>query len=468
MKARSSKIVAGLIVLGLAATACSEEETGTTSEAPAASESTAGSDTTAAAETTVAGDTTPATDAADGEANAWALDYTGGTAGAASGDPIVIGYVNQESFFPESTLGLNAAVEYVNAELGGAAGRPIEVVECFIAVAEDGARCGIEMANNPDVTIVLTGTTGLGNKELYDSLQGKKPVIIGNGIAVDDFTTTAGVGFTTASPGTIPGLAGFIAQYLPDVKSVAMLASSAAGGQSTAELLVKPVTDKADIDLTFVGIDDTATAAGVQSSLQAAGADQVDALLVLVSVQQCINVYDSLGAMGIDPVVVTTGLCYGTPMTDHLSDLGVDSQVPDGWYFGGYGYSYFIPDYESGMVTYLEKVHQYGEPVSGSDTLEYTGFAGPTFANVMTLAKLINQLGADSLDYPSLDGAIRGFKGPMMLQAGPLDCGNQTILGLSLFVSVCGKLMGVEQYKDGEWISVAMELTGNAIDATTL
>ena len=89
-------------------------------------------------------------------------------------------------------------------------------------------------------------------------------------------------------------------------------------------------------------------------------------------------------------------------------------------------------------------------------------------ANVMTLAKLINQLGDDSLDYTSLDGAIRGFKGPMMLQAGPLDCGNQTILGLSLFVSVCGKLMGVEQYKDGEWISVAMELTGNAIDATTL
>lgn len=468
MKTRSSRIVAGLIVLGLAATACSEEESSTTTEAPAASESTAGTETTAATDTTVAGDTTPATDAPDGEANAWALAYTGATAGEASGDPIVIGYVNEETFFPENTLGLEAAVEYVNAELGGAAGRPIEVVECFIAVAEDGAKCGIEMANNPDVAVVLTGTIGRGNKELYDSLLGKKPVIIGNGIAVDDFTTLAGVGFTTASPGTIPGLAGFITQYLPDVESVAMIGSAAAGGQSTADLLVKPVTDKADIELTWVGIDDTATAAAVQSALQAAGADQVDAVLALLSVQQCINLYDALDAMAIDPIVVSTGLCYGTPMTDHLSDIGVDSQVPDGWYFGGYGYSYFQPDYESGMVTYLEKVQQYGKPVSGSTSLEYTGFAGPTFANVLTLAKLINELGADSLDYDSLDGAIRGFKGPMMLQAGPLDCGNQTILGLSLFVSVCGKMMGVEQYKDGEWISVAMELTGNAIDATTL
>ncbi len=468
MKTRSSKIVAGLIVLGLAATACSEEESATTTDAPAASESTAGTDTTAAADTTVAGDTTPATDAPVGDANAWALAYTGGTAAEASGDPIVIGYVNEETFFPENTLGLDAAVEYVNAELGGAAGRPIEVVECFIAVAEDGAKCGIEMANNPDVAIVLTGTIGRGNKELYDSLLGKKPVIIGNGIAVDDFTTLAGVGFTTASPGMIPGLAGFIDQYLPDVESVAVIGSAASGGQSTADLLVKPVTDKADIELTWVGIDDTATASAVQSALQAAGADQVDAVLALLSVQQCINLYDALDAMAIDPIVVSTGLCYGTPMTDHLSDIGVDSQVPDGWYFGGYGYSYFQPDYESGMVTYLEKIQQYGEPVAGSSSLEYTGFAGPTFSNVLTLAKLINQLGADSLDYASLDGAIRGFTGPMMLQAGPLDCGNQTILGLSLFVSVCGKMMGVEQYKDGEWISVAMEITGNAIDATTL
>ena len=47
-------------------------------------------------------------------------------------------------------------------------------------------------------------------------------------------------------------------------------------------------------------------------------------------------------------------------MTDHLADLGLDDQVPDGWYFGDLGYSYFTPDEESGMETYLAKIAEYG------------------------------------------------------------------------------------------------------------
>ena len=43
-----------------------------------------------------------------------------GTAGAAHGTPI--GYANQEDLFPEATIGINAAVEYANAELGGIGG----------------------------------------------------------------------------------------------------------------------------------------------------------------------------------------------------------------------------------------------------------------------------------------------------------------------------------------------------------
>ena len=41
----------------------------------------------------------------------------------------------------------------------------------------------------------MTGTILNGNKELYDALNGKKAVIIGNGVTTDDFTTPAGVGY---------------------------------------------------------------------------------------------------------------------------------------------------------------------------------------------------------------------------------------------------------------------------------
>jgi hypothetical protein len=157
------KVVAGLLVLGMVGAACSEEETTSTTAAAVETTAAAAETTAAAVETTAAATETTAaavetTAAGADELVQWALDYTGGTAGAASGDPITIGYVNSEDYFPENTIGLNAAIEFINNELGGAAGRPLQAVACKISVAEDGAKCGTEMANNPDVAMVLTGT----------------------------------------------------------------------------------------------------------------------------------------------------------------------------------------------------------------------------------------------------------------------------------------------------------------------
>ena len=70
------------------------------------------------------------------------------------------------------------------------------------------------------------------------------------------------------------------------------------------------------------------------------------------------------------------------------------------------------------MNTYLAKVQQYGKPAPGAKTLEYSGFAGPMFGNVLTAVKFINELGVDQATVKALDGKIRAFKGPMMLQVG--------------------------------------------------
>ncbi len=478
MRRRSTRLAAGIIALGFIAAACSETTTNDTAATTAAPPTTAASETTpteaaavteaapAATEAAPAATEAPAPTEAAVDVNAWALDYTGGAAGAAAGDPIKIGYVNQEDFFPENTIGLEAARDYINAELGGAAGRPLELVPCKVSTPEDGAKCGTEMANNPEITTVVTGTLLVGNKELYDALNGKKPLIVGNGITSDDFTTPAGSAFTAGSPGVVVGMAGFITTQLPDVKTAALIVNNNPSGQAAADLLLGPVVEKAGIAVTKVAVDDTATAADVQAAMTAVGAETADVVAAVLTIQQCINMYDATKVLGITPTVVTTGLCFGTPMTDHLAEVGVGGTVPDGWYFGGYGYSYFRPDYESGMETYIAKVQEYGKPAPGSTTLEYTGFAGPSFANMMTLTKLINGLGADKLDFASVDAAIRGFTGPMMIQAGPLACGKQVILGLPIFVSVCGAQMGIQQYKDGEWLSVADALNGKPIDAT--
>ena len=90
-------------------------------------------------------------------------------------------------------------------------------------------------------------------------------------------------------------------------------------------------------------IPDTAGPQDFAPAIQAAGAQDAQVFIPLVTIQGCIGTYDALKQLGITTPVVTTGLCFGTPMTEHLKQAGDKGELPDGWYFGGYGYSYFIP-----------------------------------------------------------------------------------------------------------------------------
>ncbi len=139
--------------------------------------------------------------------------------------------------------------------------------------------------------------------------------------------------------------------------------------------------------------------------------------------------------------------------------------MPDGWYFGGYGYSYFLPDLDSGIATYLNKVEKYAQAPAGV-TIEYTGFAGPSFGNILTIAKFANELGGQ-VDTASITPLIFGFEGPAMIQAGTLTCGTTALLGIT-FPAVCGNEMGIQQYVDGQWVSAGDALDGNPIDVTQI
>jgi branched-chain amino acid transport system substrate-binding protein len=391
--------------------------------------------------------------------NTWALGYTGGKAGKADASlaPVVIGYVNEEGgvpAFPEATQGLDAAVKYVNGELGGIQGHPIQIEKCSIIANEDGQKCGTKLANDDKVKLVITGATTVGNEALYNTLAAKKPVLISNPVTTPDYVTRGAYAYTPGGPGVVQGMAVFMAKYLKNVKKVSVVYGDSQAEVFGAEgLLVPNLKSYGITDVKLQKISDTPTAPDVQNALTAASASDADVVVPIVTVQGCIATYDALKALGITTPVVTTGLCFGTPMTKHLADLGSKDTVPNGWYFGDYGYSYFVPDAASGMTTYLAKVQQYGPP-----DVEYTGFAGPTFANLMTATKFYNQLGPDA-STTALLSAIKGFKGPMMIVAGPMNCGFS-----ALFQSLCGTEMGIMLYKDGKWTPIASGVNGKPID----
>jgi branched-chain amino acid transport system substrate-binding protein len=136
-RTRSARLVviALLTVLALAAGACGGDD-----DTP----SSAGDDTA-----TTAADTTDDTDTTEAEP-------------ALTGDPVKVGFLNNEGgaafSVPELRVGAEVAEDYVNTELGGIAGRPVDIIPC----ATDGSpEKSIDCANQlleQGVVAMMEGT----------------------------------------------------------------------------------------------------------------------------------------------------------------------------------------------------------------------------------------------------------------------------------------------------------------------
>ncbi len=391
-----------------------------------------------------------------------ALQYTGGKAGAAdnSMSPINIGYINQQygsPSYPENTAGAQLAVNYINSQLGGIQGHPIKLVSCYVATEEDGQKCGTQMLNDSTIKLVVTGTLVVGNDSLYKVLNGQKPLIIGNGLTASDFSQTAAETYMPGAPGTVSGMAKWLVDggLGKSVHTVAVVATNDAGATASAKILFAPPLQKAGITVKEVFISPTAQGADVASAIKAAGGATADVFVPITPVQGCIAVYDALKSLGVHPTVLTSGLCFGTPLIQHLGGT-----FPNGWYFGAYGVNYFVPAQKN--VPASEQLAQYQDVVKKyNPTMEYTGFAGPTYGNFMTIAQIYNKLGPDATQ-AQIGDAVKNFAGPQWgIPGTPVACGKIS----SLFPTLCVGQMGIEQFKDGKWIPIADAYNNKLINA---
>ena len=221
----------------------------------------------------------------------------GGPGGAASGDPIRIGYINQDggSIVVSSTHddGVDFAVQFINEQAGGIGGRPIEIVQCFIANAEEeGQQCGQEFANDDSIVAVISGPTVTGTQSFYAALAESKPVV--HGVSVNPVDTTQ-PNAAVLNGGAVYILAPF-ATFAADVLGVESAAliyseetqSDAAAGQASAfEALGIPIEvvpyPQNTPDLTV--------------PLLAAGAQDADIVMPVIAAPECVKFAEAQRAL---------------------------------------------------------------------------------------------------------------------------------------------------------------------------
>lgn len=342
------------------------------------------------------------------------VEFTGATEGAAdtSQPPIAIGFVNAQggaNELPEATAGAEAAVEYVNAELGGIDGRPLELHTCFIVEAEEeGQTCAQQLANDDEVSVIVFGAVVTGNESFHATIDGSKPVIIGVSANPADNVAEN----TYALYGTQTSVLGPWGTYVSeelDAQTAAVVFPSQAGANTAADAATAGL-EAAGIDVTSVGYDPEAT--DLTGPLTAAGGQQADVVVPMTDAAGCSNLANALTSVAPDTPVVSNPLCLSPPVAEALG-----GDLPQ-W---TYGIAQSLPGDSAAedSAVYLETSAEFGLPPEEAGS----PFAALSWSMILTVTRFMNEVGPDNITPESMSEQAQAFEGPLIMGAPSVDCG---------------------------------------------
>jgi branched-chain amino acid transport system substrate-binding protein len=342
------------------------------------------------------------------------LAYVGGRSGAADAgaSPTAIGWVNAQggqNQIPEATLGAQAAVKYVNAELGGVGGHPVTLKTCFIASAEEeGQKCGQQLLNDKSVSIIDYGAVVTGNQSLEATVAGKKPIMVGVSAAPSD-STAKNTYILYGDQTHVLAPWGTYARDFVHAKTAAVVYPSQAGANSAAAAARKGLED-AGLTVKSVGYDTNAT--DLLGPLTAAGGQSADVLVPMTDAAGCVNLAKALKQIGSGKPVVSNPLCLSPQVAQGLGDL------PQGWVFG---IAQILPSdaTQPDAKAYVAASTKYG--LKPADTAN--PYAALGWDSVLTTVKLMNKVGADKITPAAMSAQLKSFKGPLIMGAPSVSCG---------------------------------------------
>ncbi|MCZ7526517.1 MAG: ABC transporter substrate-binding protein [Acidimicrobiia bacterium] len=216
-------------------------------------------------------------------------DHDHGRGQQASGEPIVIGYVNQEDTpagsFPEIREAAEAAVEYVNNELGGVGGRPLALEICTtLGTPESAASCANELVEK-GVLLVAPGIDFGTEASLPVLEEAGIPYIGGVPLLTPEYLSPVSFQFIAGSASAFPAQAVYLADEVGATK-VNILYTDNPAGLAAADTFGKQVLAKkgiTDVNL----IPEKADAADFTPSVSAAAEGDPDAIMVLFAASGC-------------------------------------------------------------------------------------------------------------------------------------------------------------------------------------
>lgn len=363
--------------------ASSVESTTAESDAPSSSAAPTGSDAPSSSEAPAGGDAPNSSEA------------PAGTMPAPKGEPIVIAMITQESgpaAIPDSRLAAEAAVAYVNAERGGAAGRPLQLETCVTdGSPEQSSSCANQLLEQQPVAFV--GETELGTAGSVPIIDGAGVPFVGAaGVTPELITSTNAYAFGLDA---VADYAGWTEYLTTDgsAKTINLLNLDipAAG---VFEAVVRSVAEANGATLGQV-VSLPLGATDASSQLAAVAQGEPDVIMTTTSAQLCVPIAQAHAGIAPDTKLFLPGICAG-PQT-----LSAAGSAIEGAYIGlGSLNPYDLGQPE--VATYRRALDTYGD-----GDVPLSQFAGNAFTAVINLADIVDGLEPASVTPAGITSAIR-------------------------------------------------------------
>ena len=401
--------IAAVAVATLAAAGCSSSSSSTTTTTPA---------TSAAAPATSAAAPAPSgsTGGLGSQSVTNYLTYTGGKSGPAdkSLSPVTVGFVNQQggpvAIGLHATDGAEMAVKYINAELGGVDGHPVQLDTCCIASAEEeGTGCAQKFLANKSVDVIAMGGAVIGVQSFYSTLGAKLPVVGGvAALPIDGAQKNTAVLFGDAT--SVLGPIGTYGKDVLHAKTAVVLYPDNSTDTPGA------LADEAGLKAAGISVKmgpyppNSTDLTGVLASTGAASADMI---IPAVDAGACVNMAKALIQQGITDgkKIVSPPLCLNGQVA-----AGLGGDFPKWTYL--IASSLYGDTTDPGMIEYMKLAQTYSTPADAPDPWNIVDFG-----QMMTIDKVLNQVGYANLTPAAILSAVKAFKGPQALGAPQLECG---------------------------------------------
>jgi branched-chain amino acid transport system substrate-binding protein len=317
----------------------------------------------------------------------------------ATGEPITIGMINQENTplgsFPELRLGVEAAIEFINEELGGVGGRPLELVTCITTFSvEQSQACAQQMVQR-DVVAVVGGIDITSNGSMPILEQNQIPYIGGIPVNFDEMRSPISFQFSGGAPGAMVAFADYAAR----VQGAQRVAIAYGEYQSIEAAAI----DYGGKTLQRLGVSDVievpfpVTTTDFLPVLTKANEGNPDAIFLGAADTACAPAMKTAQDLGITAKLYLVGACAAPGIVDQIGEDAVNGRI--------FNVEGPVSGQDREAELYFAVLGRYADPA-----LEGASAATVSFRGAMNLYALLDDLGPDGVSRAALLDLVRAAR----------------------------------------------------------